>query len=651
MNKTIMQRILPGVLLLLAACRPANDKRMEEALALAGDNRLELEKVLAHYQGDSLKSEAAKFLIRNMPGHGSYAGEEIEAYYREVAPILFSDSSTAVKERMMNEVFSRHPSNRIKRVQDVQVVKADYLIRNIDRAFDDWQNGAFARQVSFEDFCEYLLPYKCTDYQTLDNWRDTLRLVAAGVYEDYPHSRIRQNSAYWAADAVNDSLGRLNKVKLSDAMQSYSLFRVPFWTKIPSGRCGIYSTVSVGVLRSHGIPVVNDFILQWATKDGDHSWVTLLTDTRNKGYLEGSEGGVMGFMRPGECKGKVYRRTYAPDEGLVRLNREAGQVPEKLRNVFMKDVTEEYVYPADVTVRPLPEVKRKEEKYAYLAVYGNKDWVPVCYARTGRSGIRFKALERGAVYLPVYYTSGGTEPMNYPFLLDDKKETKYLVPDKERLRSVTLCRKYPLMRRAFDKGKCMKGSMIQAANRADFSDAVTLFRFRQFTLSGHVFPNDSASYRYWRYICPAPYNCYIAELGFFNERNEKMEGKIIGTGQYYGDDVRFRREAAFDGDPFTFYISDLLCNGWIGMDFGKPVRVAKINYLARSDDNNVRIGDLYELYYWDLKGWVSLGQQTASDLTLTFDKVPGNALLILRNHTRGKDERIFLYEDGKQVWY
>ena len=34
-----------------------------------------------------------------------------------------------------------------------------------------------------------------------------------------------------------------------------------------------------------------------------------------------------------------------------------------------------------------------------------------------------------------------------------------------------------------------------------------------------------------------------------------------------------------------------------------------------------------------------------------FDNVPENALLILRDHTRGKDERIFIYEDDKQIWY
>lgn len=75
-----------------------------------------------------------------------------------------------------------------------------------------------------------------------------------------------------------------------------------------------------------------------------------------------------------------------------------------------------------------------------------------------------------------------------------------------------------------------------------------------------------------------------------------------------------------------------------------------IGYMTRNDDNNIRIGDTYELFYWDMD-WVSLGKQIADDFNLTFHHVPQNALLLLRDLTRGTDERIFLYKDTKQLWY
>ena len=54
---------------LLTACDNDRDILLEEALEKAGNNRTELEQVLAHYAGDSIKLEASKYLIRNLPGH------------------------------------------------------------------------------------------------------------------------------------------------------------------------------------------------------------------------------------------------------------------------------------------------------------------------------------------------------------------------------------------------------------------------------------------------------------------------------------------------------------------------------------------------------------------------------------------------------
>ena len=66
------------------------------------------------------------------------------------------------------------------------------------------------------------------------------------------------------------------------------------------------------------------------------------------------------------------------------------------------------------------------------------------------------------------------------------------------------------------------------------------------------------------------------------------------------------------------------------------------------DTNLIEIGDLYQLFFWDKTGWKSLGKKVATEKKLTFDKVPQNALLLLRDLTRGKQERVFIYQNGKQ---
>ena len=55
-----------------------------DVLDSAGSNRSELEAVLDHYKtkdANPQKLQAAEFLIKNMPAHYSYAGNEIYEYY------------------------------------------------------------------------------------------------------------------------------------------------------------------------------------------------------------------------------------------------------------------------------------------------------------------------------------------------------------------------------------------------------------------------------------------------------------------------------------------------------------------------------------------------------------------------------------------
>ena len=73
-------------------------------------------------------------------------------------------------------------------------------------------------------------------------------------------------------------------------------------------------------------------------------------------------------------------------------------------------------------------------------------------------------------------------------------------------------------------------------------------------------------------------------------------------------------------------------------------------FCPRTDDNEISPGDVYEMFYWDRR-WKSLGKQKADGHTITYEKVPRNALLWIHNLTKGREERPFTYENGKQVWW
>jgi hypothetical protein len=89
---------------------------------------------------------------------------------------------------------------------------------------------------------------------------------------------------------------------------------------------------------------------------------------------------------------------------------------------------------------------------------------------------------------------------------------------------------------------------------------------------------------------------------------------------------------------------------WLNGNTKQTEKVTCYRKHPRDDSNLIKIGDAYQLYYWTLKGWKLLGSQTAESATVTFDGVPKNALLILRNASRGRQERVFIYQKGQQVF-
>jgi hypothetical protein len=157
-------------------------------------------------------------------------------------------------------------------------------------------------------------------------------------------------------------------------------------------------------------------------------------------------------------------------------------------------------------------------------------------------------------------------------------------------------------------------------------------------------------YRFVRFLASeaGEYNG-MAEAEFYSE-GMKLSGEVIGTdssARTFPNDTKF---AVFDGDPLTFFDAFRL-NAWAGLRLDKPYRIDAIRYIYRNDDNNVRKGDTYELFYNCNGEWQSAGIQTADTMLLHYKNVPSGSLYWLRNHSRGREERPFVYENGKQIFY
>ena len=104
-------------------------------------NRGELEKVLIHYENNQEKLEAARFLIRNMPRWYGYEGWQLDS----IKPVLIQkDKGEAVPKEVIAK-WQRVSFYSLPKVYDAKLITADYLIENIDRAFDVWKRYPWNR--------------------------------------------------------------------------------------------------------------------------------------------------------------------------------------------------------------------------------------------------------------------------------------------------------------------------------------------------------------------------------------------------------------------------------------------------------------------------------------------------------------------------
>jgi hypothetical protein len=636
------------------ACKQSTNY-LEAALQLAGNNRPELEKVLQHYSSnptDSLKYKATVFLIENMPGHYSFEEpNDLTKYYDEIDSMFETYKSYPYDDHLIKiyeDISHKYNINQLKIIPDLMCIKSDYLIDNIDRAFEVWQHGNWATHLNFDDFCEYILPYKCEDGQTLDNWREYSKGVYSKGLEILHYCPLYRNLAFKAGEVMNLELKKQLVPNINLTNMSMPIKRVRSAIKKPFGNCAEYGFIATSAFRAEGIPVMMDYIPQWPFRSMGHTW-NILLDNYGKNVIFVGCNSKLGLPHKEDHPiAKVFRKRYAINREIETLHRTEKYIPPLLRSPFFKDVTTEYVRTFDIDI----EFKQKiDNQYAYLAVFNNKEWIPIQWGKTNGKKATFKNIGGHAVYLPVSYDARGVVPIANPFILTATGEKKELIPDLVHTQQTKLYRKYLLLSGIFYFYKRIIGATIQASNYPDFRDSLTLHTIQPKEIqTGEIdLKHVNESFQYWRYLSPDSSWCSLAELYFFEkDKSDPLYGKIIGTDGSYMNKVK---ELAFDNDPFTHHTAKNANGSWIGMDFGKPVNIEKIYYMYRGDGNTIVIGNAYELVYWNNDRWNSLGIQTAKSTSLTYKNCPENALFLLHNLTTGVEERIFTYESGEQIWW
>ena len=69
-------------------------------------------------------------------------------------------------------------------------------------------------------------------------------------------------------------------------------------------------------------------------------------------------------------------------------------------------------------------------KHVYLAMYTDREWVPVSWSKVVQGQCCFTRLGTNTVYLPVYYQDSVSAPWAPPFILYSNGDMQHFMPDK-----------------------------------------------------------------------------------------------------------------------------------------------------------------------------------------------------------------------------
>lgn len=635
---------------------------LEAALQSTGSNRKELEKVLQHYQmnmADSLKYKAACFLIENMPFYTYSVGEQMENYKSYYAWLKQRKGKTPQQiADSVKKVFG--PMKEPEKKRDILEIDSAYLCHNIDWAFKVWQEQPWGKNISFETFCEYLLPYRIGD-EPLTYWREM-------YYEKYNSllDSLRMSETLDKEDpivAARYLMARLpDKKTFYTSITPYSFGHIgPEFVQFQVGSCKELTDFEIYLFRALGIPCTIDFMPVRGNSNAGHLWV-VTWDENGEEYISDFMGTLVrlrkSIMYRQREAAKIYRYTFSVNRELHEEMSHYGEdVYPFWRVPKFKDATYNYAcsYEKELTI-PLERQYKNERngKIAYLCASIRNRWMPVDWTPYIANHLVFRYIRRGTVMRVATYENGTLCFMTDPFYMDKKTNEVYYYSAEKEKQDMILYAKCAIEEENNFRERMM-GGVFEGSNQPEFSEKDTLFiiQSKPGRLNTTTKSWSDKEYRYLRYIGPPKGHCNVSEIAFYEKgASIAVTGKVIGTpetGQQGGTNDYTN---VFDGKTWTSFHYSQPTGGWVGLDLGRKAKIDRIVYTPRNRDNYIRPGDDFELYYCDkdCNDWKSLGGARAIADSLIYKDVPKNALLLLRNHTRGVGERIFVYENGVQVW-
>lgn len=596
------------------------------------------------------KYEAAKYIIENVSSKSFYDGKDLENFDK-----LFTIMEEMQKRRRISNIDKSFQSKMdslitqygdpgamdIEVKQDSDLITKAFIIENLEYAFKVRNEKSWLKNISENSFYEYILPYRVGTERLEEHQRAHLyntynftKKATKSGHQEFDRSSVTSMLKF-AAD-VQKEISK--KIHLNLTMWGYS-FDIPI-SKMERGKQGACSHLvnyTTAAMRAVGLPVASDFTLRWGNNWTGHKWNVLILENQDEFPFDAGSSSMSFSLRDRKVV-KVYREKFASNKKFIPPPE--SDVPSTLSDAHWTDVTKKYTRVTDITLN-IPKVVKDKKTYVLIGTFDNVNWAPQFFAEVKKGRATFREMGVDNVYIGMYYDDDIISTFGDPFTVDSLGKLTYFSPSKK-LINQNLIRKYPRKNTIVNYEKTMIGGRFEYFNNVNNVDDGMGYTIKDIPDSVVTISTQSGPYRFVKYTFPNLSKTYIAEISIV--KNGKPLNIIplkIETDQSLSK--------INDRNINTYYLGKK--GQSIIYDLGQPTLFESIKFAPRSDSNFLVEGHEYELCYWGNSRWISLGRTSASSSKLKFSSVPENAIYLLHDLTKGKEERIFSYEEDRQIWW
>lgn len=277
---TVIKICYPIFILALFSSCDFGDNKIQNVLNQSRSNKKNLKSIfnILSKKNDSI-AKAGKFILSNIPSHYHISQQReinlVDIYNSHVS--ISQKYDWQITEEWGMEIDSLKDCFLSTNFQqsdfylgDIETITPGYLINQIELAFTAWKSNPYHKSVSFEDFCEYILPYKPLDGLLLEDIRHEL-------YENNKDILSRDYSTF--QEAADSLLYRYKDVKHNMFYgASIPIYSFHTLSKIKRGLCKERCWFNSYLFSSLGFPITIDFVPYWGNRENNHIWNSLYID-------------------------------------------------------------------------------------------------------------------------------------------------------------------------------------------------------------------------------------------------------------------------------------------------------------------------------------------------------------------------------------